>query len=80
MLCLGLKRGRMITIQCPDGQEIVIRFYEMGVDQIKLGFSAPREYRILRNELIKETPREDETPLVNPDWVRGAQEERRKKR
>jgi sRNA-binding carbon storage regulator CsrA len=78
MLCLGLKRGRMITIQCPDGTEIVIRFYEMGVDQIKLGFSAPREYKILRNELIKETP--DEDPLVNPDWMRDMHEAKRKKR
>ena len=75
MLCLAMKIGRMITISIPGGDDIVLRLYEIGQGQVKIGFSAPREYTILRNELIKETP--DETPIVNPDWVRGAQEGQR---
>lgn len=81
MLCLGLKLGKMITMTFPDGTQVVLRLYEIGQGQVKIGFSAPRDVRILRNELIEETPREDEEPpIVNPDWVRGAQDAKRTKR
>lgn len=78
MLCLALKRDGCITIQCPDGAEIVVKCYEINPARVKLGFTAPLSYKILRNELIQETPVADELqPIVNPDWVRGAQEARR---
>lgn len=81
MLCLAMKKDKLITIQCPDGSQIVLRCYDIGPTQVKIGFSAPRDVKILRNELIEETPREDEEPpIVNPEWVRGAQEAKRTKR
>ena len=81
MLSLGRKTGEMITIECPDGQTIVIKITEQRQGRVQLGFSAPQAYRILRNELLPEPePIETEpTLLVNPDWVRDAQEARRMK-
>ena len=81
MLCLAMKNDKLITIQCPDGSQIVMKCYDIGPTQVKIGFSAPREYKILRNELLPEPePIETEpTLLVNPDWVRDAQEARRMK-
>ena len=48
MLILQRKTGEAIRI----GEEITIRISEIGSDRVKLAIDAPREYSIVREELI----------------------------
>lgn len=48
MLILQRKAGEAIRI----GEEITIRISEIGSDRVKLAIDAPREFSIVREELI----------------------------
>lgn len=42
----------MITITAPDGQRVVIRVIGIDGGQVRLGFDAPRSFRILRDNAV----------------------------
>lgn len=48
MLILQRKAGEAIHI----GEDIIIRISEIGSDRVKVAIDAPREYSIVREELI----------------------------
>ena len=54
MLVLSRKRGERIVARLPDDREIVVTLVEIrGSDKVRLGFDAPEDVRIWREELLK---------------------------
>lgn len=82
MLVLSRKPGQRITMDLGDGRSIVITLVEMRGESVRMGFSAPADVKIWRNEIMPEPEPIDAEPLsiVNPEWVRDAQEAMRTKR
>lgn len=54
-LVLTRKSGDAVTIQVPGGEDIVVSLYVTEDKLIRLNIEAPREYKILRNELLGQT-------------------------
>lgn len=55
MLVLSMRRGETTTITAPDGSRIsaVILNNDVSCQEIRLGFDAPKDYLILRDELCR---------------------------
>ena len=51
MLLLSRRNEEYITITTPDDQEIIIKVVSAEHGKVKLGFDAPQNFLILRNEL-----------------------------
>lgn len=51
MLSLSRRSDEYITITIPDDQEIIIKVVSTEHGKVKLGFDAPEDFLILRNEL-----------------------------
>lgn len=51
MLSLDRKLGERVFIDCPDGSRIAVALYRLKRNGARLTFDAPREYRILREEV-----------------------------
>jgi carbon storage regulator len=52
MLVLTRKNNEQIIITIPNEKEIVIRVVQISSNQVKIGIDAPKEFLILRDELI----------------------------
>lgn len=52
MLSLTVHKDKCIYIETPDGKTIEIMLLKTRVGQATLGFNAPSNYKILREELI----------------------------
>jgi carbon storage regulator CsrA len=50
-LCLSRKPGETVTLVLPDGREATVRVIELRPDKVRLGFSAPADVVIFREEL-----------------------------
>ncbi|GFI61154.1 translational regulator CsrA1 [Clostridiales bacterium] len=68
MLILQRKAGESILI----GDDITIRISEINSGRVKIAIDAPREIRIMREELITaaETNKESAETLVNLNFIR----------
>jgi carbon storage regulator CsrA len=53
MLVLTRHNNEQITIKTPDGEKIIIRTIKPYGNYVKIGIKAPKDYLILRDELIK---------------------------
>mgnify|MGYP000867293849 CR=1 FL=1 len=51
MLALERKRGQAVILELPDGEEIRVEVVRVHGNKIRLGFSAPRQVAIRREEL-----------------------------
>lgn len=54
MLVLSRKRKEAVRLILPDGREIRVVFCYWQNGQARLGFEAPTDVRIMREELIEE--------------------------
>ena len=52
MLILSRKHNESITITTPSGENIEITILEGKGTQVKVGIDAPKDYLILRDELL----------------------------
>jgi carbon storage regulator CsrA len=50
-LCLSRKPGETVTLVLPDGREATVRVIELRPDKVRLGFEAPPDVVIFREEL-----------------------------
>lgn len=57
MLCLTRRPGEGVTITTPDGTEIKVYIGHMHGLQAKVSIDAPKEYKIVRNEIIGREPK-----------------------
>lgn len=48
----------LVTITCPDGTEITVMVLEVRRGKVRLGFKAPKEYQIMRDELLDKEKKE----------------------
>ena len=62
MLVLTRKKDERVCIQVPDGPAIWVTLISAGPGRAKLGFDAPEEYRVDREEV--KTLREAETSQI----------------
>ena len=53
MLVLSRRTGQKVIVTSPNGDRLEIEFLEIDntLGKIRLGFTGPREFRILRGEL-----------------------------
>ena len=58
MLVLTRKRNERIHILVPGGPTIIVQVAQIETDQIRLGFTAPRDVRIVREELLDREDRD----------------------
>lgn len=58
MLVLTRRKDETIVFKIDDGrgEPIVVTVCKIQGDTVRVGIEAPREYRILRGELLPETP------------------------
>lgn len=49
MLILTRRIEEAVTITCPGGQEVVVRVLGIGSGDVRLGFDAPADVKILRD-------------------------------
>lgn len=69
MLVLSRKRGEKVMCKV-GGVEVAVTVIEVRGDKVRLGFEAPHEVKIFRDELLKEdTP----APLVSGTVLKGGQ-------
>lgn len=62
MLILTRKIEEAVTITCPDGQEVVVRVVGFpSAGEVRLGFDAPRDVKILRDNAVHRMKKEKET-------------------
>lgn len=52
MLILQQTKGEHIIITCPNGDEIIVKTCLLTNHYVKLGFDAPIEYHIIREEAL----------------------------
>lgn len=57
MLALTRRETESIYITCPDGTKIQIKLLEANYRRARIGFVAPKEYVISREELLEEHQR-----------------------
>lgn len=53
MLVLTRKPGERIVIETENGERIVVALCQLRVGQVRIGIEAPRNFRIMREELIE---------------------------
>ncbi len=53
MLVLSRKRGENVVVVTPSGEQITICVIEIRGDRARMGFEAPKEYAIHREELMQ---------------------------
>lgn len=56
MLALSRKLGEAVVVGLPDGQQIRVVVLDIDRGKIRLGFEAPRELPIYRQELLPLDP------------------------
>jgi carbon storage regulator len=49
VLILTRRIEEAVTITCPDGQQVVVKVLSIGPGDVRLGFDAPPEVSILRD-------------------------------
>jgi carbon storage regulator CsrA len=49
VLILTRKTEEAVTITCPDGQAVVVRVLGIDGGNVRLGFDAPQDFKILRD-------------------------------
>jgi carbon storage regulator CsrA len=49
VLILTRRTEEAVTITCPDGQQVVVRVLGISEGAARLGFEAPDDYQILRD-------------------------------
>ena len=60
MLILSRRVNEAITVTHPDGTEVVISVLGVLGGQVRLGFDAPKEVRILRDNAVdRDDPRDE---------------------
>ncbi len=52
MLTLSRKLWSKTYLELPDGRTIVVQVVEIGKSQVKLGFQADKDIRIIREEIM----------------------------
>ena len=70
MLILSRRPGESLTI----GDEITITVVGVNGNQIRLGITAPREVRVLREEIYKAMHEENRAAASAPDSVKRLEE------
>ena len=83
MLILSRRPGESLTI----GDDVVVTVVAVSGNQIRLGITAPREVRVLREEIYKAMRKENQTAAANAidssrkleDAVRQTQGRKRKR-
>lgn len=65
MLILARKKGQSIVIN--DDIEIIISAIEG--DQVKIGISAPEQYKIFRKEIIEMVQQSNQEAVVPPESI-----------
>jgi carbon storage regulator len=63
MLILSRRVGESITI----GNDVVVKVVALSGNQIRLGITAPREVRVLREEIFKAMQEENRPAAAAPD-------------
>lgn len=53
MLVLSRKRGEKVVIVTPGGEEITISVIEIRGDRARMGFDAPKDHAIHRDEVMQ---------------------------
>lgn len=66
MLILSRKVGESVTI----GNDIVVKVVSLSGNQIRLGITAPREVRVLREEIFEAMQAENRAAATAADSVR----------
>ena len=56
MLVVSRKVSEKITVATPCGA-VIVTLVRIGGESVRIGIDAPREFRIMRNELIEEIGR-----------------------
>ena len=56
MLVVSRKKGEKVHVQTPKGEFITVYVTEIGKKAVKIGFDAPKDYTIAREELLKLVP------------------------
>jgi carbon storage regulator len=67
MLILSRRPGESLTI----GDDVVVTVVAVSGNQIRLGITAPREVRVLREEVYKAIREETQAAAIAPDANRG---------
>jgi carbon storage regulator len=70
MLILSRRVGECVTI----GNDIVVRVVSISGNQIRLGITAPREVRVLREEIFNAIQQENRAAANPPDSTRGLED------
>lgn len=52
MLVLSRKPSETVVIVCPNGDRITVMVIDIRGDKSRLGFEAPKEYRVHRSEVL----------------------------
>jgi carbon storage regulator len=60
MLVLTRKKNERVRVPLGDGKELILTIVELRGDKVRLGFEAPKELAIWRDELI-----DDDVPPSN---------------
>jgi carbon storage regulator len=67
MLILSRRPGESLTI----GDDVVVTVVSVSGNQIRLGITAPREVRVLREEIYRAIREEDQVAGRTPDSKKG---------
>ena len=59
MLVLSRMERESITIVCPDGTRLSVKVANVRGCKVRLAFDLPREFQILRSELLEDKKREE---------------------
>jgi carbon storage regulator CsrA len=53
MLVLARKTGETVIVTLPDGREMRVVVVDIDRNKIRLGFTAPDDVKIMREELVR---------------------------
>lgn len=53
MLVLARKTGEVVIVTLPDGREMRVTVVDIDRNKIRLGFDAPDDVKIMREELVR---------------------------
>ena len=59
-LTLTRTLGTTVEIQLPTGDWITIRVAEIRRNQVRLKFDAPRDYKIMRGEMLSQSSQDED--------------------
>jgi len=66
MLVLSRQRDEAVRITCPDGTVVEVVVVDIRGDKVRLGFTAPRDYIVDREEVARAREAEAATPPLGP--------------